>query len=465
MSWNQTSAPTSGWSGLVCSSNGTIVYAVDKTTGTCYKSTNSGSTWETTGYTFSSSGINVNVLACSSDGTRIYAAPSNNVIYYSTNSGALFQASVSPSKNFQSISCNSDGSVIFACVNSNFSKIITSKDYGITWSEFGSNGVYYSVASSSNLTTGYTSFAGIVRGIYTVPSYTSILIGSYKSVACSADGTRIYAGTLAAGAISTSANSGGSWTTTSLTTTSTSGWTSIACSSDGSTVYATDGTNVYVSNDSGTTWTTTTISGTGCNYIVCSSSGASSYLTASNSIYSYSPPTICFKEDSKILCYINNEEVYVPIQNIKKETLVKTPLHGYVAVNMIGHSKMYNPSNSLRGKHRLYKCSPSKYPEMFEELIITGCHCILIDDFVSEEQKEKCVQVNGRIYVTDGKYRVPACVDDRAEPYQEEGVYTIWHLALDHDDYYMNYGIFANGLCVETTSKFMLKEFSDFELV
>ena len=102
---------------------------------------------------------------------------------------------------------------------------------------------------------------------------------------------------------------------------------------------------------------------------------------------------------------------------------------------------------------------------MFEELIITGCHCILIDDFVSEEQKEKCVQVNGRIYVTDGKYRVPACVDDRAEPYQEEGVHTIWHLALDHDDYYMNYGIFANGLCVETTSKFMLKEYSDFELM
>ena len=297
-------------------------------------------------------------------------------------------------------------------------------------------------------------------------SRSTSLSGTYRSVACSSDGTRIYAGTLAAGAIMTSANSGGSWTTTSLTTTSTSGWTSIACSSDGSTVYATDGTNVYVSNDSGTTSTPTTISGTGCNYIVCSSSGASSYLTASNSIYSYSPPTIiCFKEDSKILCYINNEEVYVPIQNIKKETLVKTLLHGYVAVNMIGHSKMYNPSNSLRGKHRLYKCSPSKYPEMFEELIITGCHCILIDDFVSEEQKEKCVQVNGRIYVTDGKYRVPACVDDRAEPYQEEGVHTIWHLALDHDDYYMNYGIFANGLCVETTSKFMLKEYSDFELM
>ena len=176
-------------------------------------------------------------------------------------------------------------------------------------------------------------------------------------------------------------------------------------------------------------------------------------------------PAVCFKEGSKILCYINNEELYVPIQNIRRGTLVKTLLHGYVPVNMIGHSKIYNPSNSVRDKDRLYKCTSSKYPELFEDLIITGCHSILVDDFISREQREKVIEINRDTFVTDRKYRLPACADDRAEPYQEEGLHNIWHFALVHEDDHMNYGVFANGLCVETTSKYMLEEYSNFELV
>ncbi len=46
-----------------------------------------------------------------------------------------------------------------------------------------------------------------------------------------------------------------------------------------------------------------------------------------------------------------------------------------------------------------------------------------------------------------------AFLDRRAAPYLEEEVFPIWHIALDNDDYYMNYGIYANGLLVETCSK------------
>ena len=71
----------------------------------------------------------------------------------------------------------------------------------------------------------------------------------------------------------------------------------------------------------------------------------------------------------------------------------------------------------------------------------------------------------GRIMVTDRKYRIMACIDERAEPYRKEGLHTIWHLALDHDDICMNYGIYANGLLVETCSKRFLKEYSGMELI
>jgi len=97
-------------------------------------------------------------------------------------------------------------------------------------------------------------------------------------------------------------------------------------------------------------------------------------------------------------------------------------------------------------------------------LIITGCHSIL-EDTITDKQREGTIEMLGRIMITDGKYRVMACLDERATPYLEEGVFTIWHLALDNDDYYMNYGIYANGLLVETCSKRYLKEYSGMTLI
>jgi len=38
-------------------------------------------------------------------------------------------------------------------------------------------------------------------------------------------------------------------------------------------------------------------------------------------------------------------------------------------------------------------------------------------------------------------------------------------VALENDDYYMNYGIYANGLLVESCSKRYLKEESNMELI
>ena len=173
----------------------------------------------------------------------------------------------------------------------------------------------------------------------------------------------------------------------------------------------------------------------------------------------------CFKEDSKILC-LNSQmkEEYIPIQNIRKGTLVKTLLNGFVPVDMIGKSVISNPSGDSRIKNRLYKCSVDKYPELFEDLYITGCHSILVDS-LSDEQHKNTIDDLETIYITDKKYRLMAFLDDRAIPYNATGSFTIWHLALQNDDYYMNYGIFANGLLVESTSQRYMKELSGMELI
>jgi hypothetical protein len=87
-----------------------------------------------------------------------------------------------------------------------------------------------------------------------------------------------------------------------------------------------------------------------------------------------------------------------------------------------------------------------------------------VDEFKTGE-REKTFEILKDIYVTNNKYRLPACVDMRSSVYETSGKYTIYHLALDNDDYYMNYGIYANGLLVETCSKRYLKELSNMDLI
>jgi hypothetical protein len=183
------------------------------------------------------------------------------------------------------------------------------------------------------------------------------------------------------------------------------------------------------------------------------------------SYFVYPDRAACFLEGTKILSIINGEEKYVPIETLRKGDLIKTFKSGNKAIDMIGFSKMTHNVETNRIKDQLYKCSQKEYPDLLEDLVITGCHSILVDKFESDEQKEETIKINGKIYVTDKKYRLPACVDERASVYELPGTYTIYHLALENDDYYMNYGIYANGLLVETCSKRFIKEISNIILI
>jgi alpha-tubulin suppressor-like RCC1 family protein len=170
---------------------------------------------------------------------------------------------------------------------------------------------------------------------------------------------------------------------------------------------------------------------------------------------------VCFKEDSLIL----TDKGYQPIQQLRKGDFVKTSMNGVMPIHMIGKREMYHAAVTERVKDQLYVCTSDEYPGVFEPLVITGCHSILVPKFTSEEERLKTIKVNGNIYVTDKKYRLPACVDERAKVYETPGTYTIYHIALEHSDYYMNYGIYANGLLVETCSKRYLKELSNMEII
>jgi hypothetical protein len=176
-------------------------------------------------------------------------------------------------------------------------------------------------------------------------------------------------------------------------------------------------------------------------------------------------PVICFLEGSKILCMEGGYESYVAIEHIRKGTLVKTESHGFVPVHVIGRKIIENPAHSERVRDRLYKLTPAKYPELKQDLIITGDHSILVKH-LTEKQRADILEASGDIWVTEGYYRLMAFLDERAEIYEGVGEHSIWHLALDNNEKIKNYGIYANGgLLVESTSIRFLKEISDMTLI
>ena len=110
---------------------------------------------------------------------------------------------------------------------------------------------------------------------------------------------------------------------------------------------------------------------------------------------------------------------------------------------MIGKKEIHHQEYQI--KDQLYVCTKENYPDIMEDLVAN--------------------LQNGTIYVTDDHYRLPACLDEKALVYEPEGIYTIYHLALDHDNYYMNYGIYANGLLVESCTKNYLERLSRMTII
>jgi hypothetical protein len=174
----------------------------------------------------------------------------------------------------------------------------------------------------------------------------------------------------------------------------------------------------------------------------------------------------CFKEGTCILR--RNAETgdaeYIPVERLRKGDLIKTVSHGYMPIHTIGCAEIYNPGKETKTDNRLYKFTPEECPELFEDLYITGNHCILYST-LDEDLKTRVKDHMKEIYVTEGYYRVPACLDERSKPYDKEGPATIWHFALEHESIYENYGIYANGLLVESSSIRYMTELSNMELL
>jgi hypothetical protein len=168
-------------------------------------------------------------------------------------------------------------------------------------------------------------------------------------------------------------------------------------------------------------------------------------------------PVLCFKEGSLILTLHQDYgiEEYQPVESLTTETLVKVYSPGdkggdhYRKIKMIGYNVLRNPSDDERTKNRMYRLSTQQYPDLFQDLYLTGGHAVLVDE-LTKKQREMIVERFDRIFVTEDKYRLMTCVDERAIPWKKDVEVCIYHFALEDADPRRNFGVYANGLLVES---------------
>jgi len=158
---------------------------------------------------------------------------------------------------------------------------------------------------------------------------------------------------------------------------------------------------------------------------------------------------------SNILCFLENTKIftnrgYIPIEKIKIGDFIKTLNNDMVPVYGIANKNIFHEASPVHIKDQLYIL---KGKHNYEDLIITGTHSLLVNNFPSEEIKEQTQDLLGRIYLTDNMYRLPACLNPLFNVYPVSGNYRVYHVALENEDYYGNYGIWANGVLTESCSK------------
>lgn len=175
------------------------------------------------------------------------------------------------------------------------------------------------------------------------------------------------------------------------------------------------------------------------------------FTSATPSYTEFNKP-ICFNKDTKILCYIDNKEQYVPVQDLRKGTLVKTFEHGYKPIHIIktGTYRFGRPGVD-QGMFKMKKTG-----SMLADLEMTGLHSILVDrnDPEYADQVERFEVANAKFkrpwgWELDGKFRLTAnsCTQFKKMPVKD---YTVYSFSLDKQQ--LQYGVWANGVLVETTA-------------
>ena len=161
---------------------------------------------------------------------------------------------------------------------------------------------------------------------------------------------------------------------------------------------------------------------------------------------------ICFNAGTGILCLKNGKEQYVRVGRLMEGDQVKTLNHGYKKIVDIRKGNFKLNGLMDMGMYRM-----KKQGNMTADLEMTGLHCVLVDknDKKYADDIKRQGGLNKEKYFIDGKFRLRARESHEFQQ-MEAKQYTIFSFALE-DEEQQQYGIWANGALVETTSRKMME--------
>jgi len=158
----------------------------------------------------------------------------------------------------------------------------------------------------------------------------------------------------------------------------------------------------------------------------------------------------CFVKNTKILCYIDDKEVYLPIEDLKVGTLVKTYRYGYKKIIIKGHALMQN--TVLYNRKKIYAMYKNEKNNLNEDLYVTGGHSLLVDN-LTEDEIQNTYKYWKKLLKIEDKYLIMACVNNNFVQIDDNNIYDIYQIVLENDNYKNNYGIYANGVLTESLSE------------
>ncbi len=188
-----------------------------------------------------------------------------------------------------------------------------------------------------------------------------------------------------------------------------------------------------------------------------------SFLTISSE--SGNTPIICMGEDTLITIFENNIEIDKPIKNLKVGELVKTENNQYIPIKHIYQSYVYNTKNpdGKRKKDKFYLLTKEKFPELKQDLYLTGGHPILVDELSEQELKRQSnfYMKNADKNVGDKKVLL-TFFSDNVLDFEENQVFPIYNIVLENVNGVDRHQIRINGLL---SSSMSFEKYSKYILV
>lgn len=199
--WSPVSGLSNFWTDVDCSADGQIAIACRGNTGTVHVTTNGG--LNSVDWTEQSlpGGSNIQFVACSSDGSKRFAASSNGFLYTWNSVDGWVQRD--SSRSWAGLTASADGTKLAATVGGG--NIYTSTDSGVTWTARATSESWTRIDSTDDGSVLITSVSsGTAKGLYT--SYDSGVTWTlrasslnpanplhWRGASVSGDGTRMFA--------------------------------------------------------------------------------------------------------------------------------------------------------------------------------------------------------------------------------------------------------------------------------